>query len=92
MTNLEYYGFEHLEFKDYFVYGSDTEGLAEIWYVTRHSKDDILLYSTLGIVDDVREAKIKWLLEEYNTDNAYRTGRGINGYKMKHANTRRQKC
>ncbi len=69
MTNLEYYGIDNLDFEDYqFCNRPEFYGLSKIYYVTRHSKENILLHST-GIVSDYRKAKVLWLLSEYKKTN-----------------------
>ena len=95
MTNLEHYGFNNLIFEDYDI---DGRKYIEIYYKTKHSKDNIKLLKRL--TTDQKLAKVKWLLAEYIPwkelyPSSYITTRGtthyngINGgfvrcYKMKH--------
>lgn len=60
MTNLEHYGFNNLILEDYNI---DGRTYIEIYYRTKHSKDNIRLL--LRLTSNPREAKVKWLLKEY---------------------------
>ena len=88
MTNLEHYGFNNLIFDEYGF-------IVEIYYKTKHSKDNILLIRRAP--DDPREFKVKWLLEEYTpwvdpypseyiiiVQHGENGGCWVRGYRMKH--------
>lgn len=82
MTNLEHYGFNNLIFDEYGC-------VVEIYYKTKHSKDNILLIRRAP--DDSREFKVKWLLKEYepSEDNTGPWLIRLDGpYRMKHTKWR----
>ena len=82
MTNLEHYGFNNLIFDEYGC-------VVEIYYKTKHSKDNILLIRRAP--DDPREFKVKWLLKEYEPpeDNTGPWLIRLDGlYRMKHTKWR----
>lgn len=60
MTNIEYYGFENLEFLRYFSV-RDCKYKCDVYYKPKHAKKAILL-KTLA---DKKDIKTKWLLEEH---------------------------
>lgn len=92
MTNIEHYGFNNLIFEDHQFTSEDY--LVEIYYRTKHSKNNINLLKEF--TSNPREVKVKWLLEEYKpwrevypSDYITIYGRSENGgwvrgYRMKH--------
>ena len=77
MTNLEYYGFENLEFRESFnrnfiptgtlgyQYIVENIVTVDILYKAKHSKDYIEVDKIETRPSKVREDKVKWLLKEH---------------------------
>ena len=83
MTNLEHYGFNNLEFKEWAF--DEGEVVLEIYHKLNHSTEDIRLHCEIVpyTEDALKEAKVKWLMAEYvpfTCESTY----SLNGYKMKH--------
>ena len=85
MTNLEYYNWKNLEFKSYAL--DDDYVVVRCKYLTKHSREDIVLISFVveNDKDKINARKIKWLLEEIDPETITRSVDNMEDYKhIKH--------
>lgn len=64
MTNLEFYGYNNIEDKSILI--SSNTYVSDLYYKSKHSKENILLKTFYGTRDEINRRKAEWLLSEPN--------------------------
>ena len=83
MTNLEHYGFNNIEFKEWAF--DEGEMVLEVYQKLNHSSENIRLHCEIipYTEEAIREAKVKWLMSDYIPLN-FEGNYTLDGYKMRH--------